>query len=180
MRPWTRNDLVILGPPSDPAKIKGLKSGIEAFRRLAGAQTPYLDAFNKGGRELSHTLWTKSGLRPRGNWVIKDEGVSAKNIVSYAEKNGAYVVFGRMPVLFGKIAVGKMQIMVEGDPLMRRPYTVMEANPKRIPGANSKGAKMLADFLLSEEAQKFLAEFGADRYGMPLFFPIWRTGSEMP
>ncbi|HRS78961.1 MAG TPA: substrate-binding domain-containing protein [Spirochaetota bacterium] len=181
MRPWTRNDLVIMGPPSDPAKIRGLRSGVEAFKRIAAAQAPYLDAFNKGGRELSHTLWTKAGVRPRGSWVIKDEGNRAKDIITFADKNNAYVVFGRMPVLFEKIELGSMKIMVEGDPLMRRPYIVMEANPKRVPGANTKGAKMLADFLLSEEIQKFLSKFGTKEYGgMPLFYPVWPEGSEIP
>lgn len=181
MRPWTRNDLVIVGPPSDPAKIKGMKSGVEAFKKIAATKAPYLDAFNKGGRELSHTLWTKAGVRPRGNWVIKDEGEKAKNIITFAEKNNAYVVFGRMPVLFEKIELGAMKIMVEGDPIMRRPYIVMEANPKRVPGANTKGAKMLAEFLLSEEIQKFLAEFGTKEYsGAPLFYPVWPVGREMP
>ncbi|HPV41349.1 MAG TPA: substrate-binding domain-containing protein [Spirochaetota bacterium] len=181
MRPWTRNDLVIVGPPSDPAKIKGLRSGVEAFKLIAAAQAPYLDAFNKGGRELSHTLWTKAGVRPRGGWVIKDEGNRAKDIITFAEKNDAYVVFGRMPVLFEKIELGSMKIMVEGDPLMRRPYIVMEANPKRVPGANTKGAKMLADFLLSDEIQKLLSEFGTREYGgLPLFYPVWPTGKEMP
>ncbi|HPL18150.1 MAG TPA: hypothetical protein PLM53_18030 [Spirochaetota bacterium] len=86
-----------------------------------------------------------------------------------------------MPVLFEKIELGSMKIMVEGDPLMRRPYVVMEANPKRIPGANMKGAKMLADFLLSEEIQKFLSKFGTKEYGgMPLFYPVWPEGSEIP
>ncbi len=120
-------------------------------------------------------------MRPRGTWVIKDEGGNSRNIIAFAEKNNAYVVFGRMPVLFKKIELGTMKIMVEGDPIMRHPYIVMEANPKLIPGANSKGAKKLADYLSSEEIQKFLAEFGTKEYGgMPLFYPVWPTGNEMP
>jgi len=46
-----------------------------------------------------------------------------------------------------------MRIMVEGDTLMRRPYIVMEPAEEG-PGANVKGARMLADFLLSDEIQK--------------------------
>lgn len=180
MRPWTRNDLVILGPPSDPAKIKGLKSGVEAFRRISACNAPYVDALDKGGREMAHTLWSKAGIHPEGNWYLKDEAGKAENIVFFADKKKAYVVFGRMPVLWGKIETGTMQIMVEGDPLMRRPYIVMEANPKRVRGANVRGAKMLADFLLSEETQKFLSEFGVKEYGMPLFYPMWPIGSEIP
>ena len=179
MRPWTRNDLVILGPPSDPAKIRGLKSGVEAFRRIAAARAPFIDALDKGGRELCHTLWSRAGIHPEGSWYLKDEAGAAENIVSFADTKNAYVVFGRMPVLWGKIETGKMQIMVEGDPLMRRPYIVMEANPKRVPGANTKGARMLADYLLSDEVQKLLSEFGVKDYKMPLFYPIWPVGKEM-
>ncbi|HPL18151.1 MAG TPA: substrate-binding domain-containing protein [Spirochaetota bacterium] len=86
MRRWARNDLVIVGPPSDPAKIRGLRSGIEAFKRIAAARAHYLDAINKGGRELAHTLWARAGVRPRGSWAIKDEGGKSSNITTFAEK----------------------------------------------------------------------------------------------
>ena len=37
------------------------------------------------------------------------------------------------------------------------------------------------EYLSSEEIQKFLAEFGTKEYGgMPLFYPVWPTGNEMP
>jgi hypothetical protein len=40
---------------------------------------------------------------------------------------------------------------------------------------------MLADFLLSDEIQKFLAEYRTAEYGgIPLFYPIWPVGKEMP
>ena len=34
------NDFVIIGPPNDPAKIKGLKSATEAFKKIAESQVP--------------------------------------------------------------------------------------------------------------------------------------------
>jgi len=55
--------------------------------------------------------------------------------------------------------------MVEGDPVMRRPFIVMEANPNRFPQANAAGAHALSDFLLAPETQTFLETFGADDYG---------------
>lgn len=56
---------------------------------------------------------------------------------------------------------------------MRRPYIAMEANPKKIVGANVEGARALSDFLLSDEVQKFLLEFGTRTNGPgPLFFPV--------
>lgn len=178
MRPWTRNDLVILGPPSDPAKIRGLKDGAEAFRRIAAAKAPFLDALEAGGREMCHKLWGKANIKPQGSWIIRDDSPTASEIPAFASKQGAYVVFGRMPYLFGKVDFGNLQIMVEGDPDMRRPYMVMEANPARFPRANHQGAKALADFLLSTELQTFLKEFGTKQYGgLPLFYPVWPIGS---
>src|SRR3990172_10382288 len=36
------NDFVIIGPPTDPAKVKGMKSAVEAFRNIAGGQAPFI------------------------------------------------------------------------------------------------------------------------------------------
>jgi tungstate transport system substrate-binding protein len=66
-----------------------------------------------------------------------------------------------------------MEILVKGDPLMRRPIIVMEANPKKVRGANAAGARALSDFLLSAKVQDFLLEFGRQTNGPgPLFFPV--------
>ena len=78
-----------------------------------------------------------------------------------------------MPVLFGKLKAKGMEILVEGDPAMRRPYVVMEANPRKFPGANHEGARRLSDFLLSPRVQRFLATFRAAEFGgIPLFHPV--------
>jgi len=174
MRPWTRNNLVIMGPPTDPAKIKGLKSGEEAFRRIAEAKAPFVDSLGMGAREVWHRACHRAHVDRTGDWIVRDQAVPKYSILLFAEKRNAYVVVGRMPVLFGKMGRGGMQIMVEADPKMRRPYIVMEANPKRLPKANHAGARALADFLLSEETQRFLARFRADEFGgIPLFHPVW-------
>ena len=66
-----------------------------------------------------------------------------------------------------------MQILVEGDPEMRRPFVVMIANVKRFPGANVAGAQILANYLTSENGQQFLKDFAAKQPdGVPLFYPI--------
>jgi tungstate transport system substrate-binding protein len=177
MRPWARNDLVILGPPEDPARINGLRDGAEAFRRIAKAKAPYLDALDIGGREMAHKLWKKAYIKPSGSWVLRDDSLSAEDIPAFASAHHAYVVFGRMPFLFEKVKFGDLRIMVEGDPDMRRPYIVMEANPDRLPGINVEGARTLSDFLLSEEIQTFMKGFRATEFGnMPLFYPVWPVG----
>jgi len=174
MRPWTRNNLVIVGPPSDPAKIKGMKSGEEALRRIAEAKARFIDSLGMGGREVWHRACHRAGVARKGDWILKDEADHKHNILLFAQKHNAYVIVGRMPVVFGKMPKGQMEIVVEADPKMRRPYIVMEANPKRLPKANHKGARALSDFLLADDTQKFLLSFRAEEFGgIPLFHPVW-------
>jgi tungstate transport system substrate-binding protein len=173
MRPWARNDLVIVGPPSDPAGIAGMSDGVEAVRRIAATQAPFLDCRDIGAREVAHTLWARAGITPIGDWVISDRGETNRSMVLYAEAHGAYVIVGRMPILAGKMPVGGMRIMVDQDPGMRRPYIVMEANPLMCPGVNAEGAKALVGYLLSDKVQAFLDEYGKDDFaGVCPFHPV--------
>jgi tungstate transport system substrate-binding protein len=173
MRPWTRNELCIVGPPEDPAHVRGMTNGAEALRKIAEARAPFVDFQGIGSRELAHNLWTSAGVEPKGDWVIKDDTVSKFNILQFARSNHAYVVVGYIPAQTGKMYAGGMEILVRGDPAMRRPFIVMETNPKKFPQANYTGARALSEYLLSPKVQNFLLEFGRAPDGPgPLFFPV--------
>jgi len=174
IRPWARNELVILGPPADPAGIRGMKDGAAALKKIAETKSKILDTMGLGKREMAHKMWKKAGIRPRGDWVLKDEAPTRHLAPSYAAKNGAYLIYGRMPYMTQKIAFKNLEIMVTGDPEMRRPYMVMETNPVVFPHVNHKGARLLSDYLLSEEVQIFLADFGKETNdGYPCFYTVW-------
>ena len=173
MRPWTRNELCIVGPPDDPAHVRGMTNGAAALRKIAGARARFVDFEGIGSRELVHTLWRLADTEPRGDWVLKDGTVSRWNILQFARTNDAYVVVGYIPAHTGKMYAEGMEILVKGDPVMRRPFVVMETNPQKFPNANSVGARALSDFLLSDRVQNFLLEFGTQTNGPgPLFFPV--------
>jgi tungstate transport system substrate-binding protein len=176
MRPWTRNELCILGPPSDPAHVRGMTNGAAALRKIAEARARFVDFQGIGSRELTHTLWRLAGTDPKGDWVIRDDTVSKWNILQFARSNNAYVVVGYIPARFQKMNSDGMEILVKDDPIMRRPFIVMQTNPKKFPQTNFRGARAFSDFLLSAKAQKFLLEFGNQTNGPgPLFFPVETT-----
>ena len=173
MRPWTRNELCVVGPPEDPARVRGLTNGATALRKIAEAKAPFVDFQGIGSRELAHNLWRLAGVEPKGDWVLRDDTVSKWNILQFARSNHAYVVVGYIPAQTGKMFAEGMEILVKGDPIMRRPFIVMETNPKRFPQVNHAGAKALSDFLLSAKTQDFLLQFGRQTNGSgPLFFPV--------
>jgi tungstate transport system substrate-binding protein len=178
MRPWTRNELSIVGPTNDPAKIRGMTNGAAALRKIAETKSRFVDFQGVGSRELAHDLWRQSGVEPKGDWVLKDDTVSKFDILQFARSNNAYVIVGYIPARLGKMNANGMEILVQGDLAMRRPFIVMEANPRRFPQANHAGARALSDFLLSPKIQEFLAEFGQKTTGRgPLFHPV-QTAAE--
>ena len=179
MRPWARNEHAILGPPADPAGIRGGHDGAVGLRRIADTHSPFVDFTGPGSRDVVHGLWKKAGMEiPRGDWLLKDESLTPQGILEYAASHQAYVVVGRIPVLRGKMAnPGKLEVMVEGDPAMRRPYVVVEANLVKLPRTNVAGAKVLAEWLTSDKGRGFLSDFGAKQPdGFPLFYPADTTG----
>jgi tungstate transport system substrate-binding protein len=181
MTPWARNQHCIMGPPSDPAGIRGMKDGAAALKKIAEAKAPFVDFMGPGSREISHKLWTAAGIKPQGDWVLKDETAVPQEIVQFAATKKAYVIVGRIPVLKGKIPATNMEVLVEGDPAMRRPYVVMEANPKKLANINTEGAQALSRWLTSDKGKAFLQSFGAQQIdGGPMFFPVEGAGEGPP
>ena len=151
-----------------------MTNGAAALRKIIEAKAHFVDFEGIGSRELVHTLWRLAGTEPKGDWVIKDDtAISKWNVLQFCRSNHAYVVVGYIPAQTGKMANEGVEILVQGDPVMRRPYIVMETNPKKFPQANFAGARALSDFLLSTNVQNFLPEFGRQTNGPgKLFFPI--------
>src|SRR5580700_9588963 len=83
MRPWTRNELCIVGPPTDPAHTRGMTDGAAALRKIAAAHAKFVDFQGIGSRELTHTLWRLAGVEPKGDWVMKDDTASKYDIVQF-------------------------------------------------------------------------------------------------
>jgi tungstate transport system substrate-binding protein len=172
LKPWARNEHCIMGPAADPAGIRGMKNGAAALKKIAQSQSPFVDFMGPGSREVSHRLWALAGVEPKGDWVLKDESPVPQGVVEFAAARKAYVIVGRIPILKGKIPSTGMEVMVQGDPEMRRPYVVILADGKRFPKSNQAGARALQDWMTGEPGQAFLRGYGVRKPdALPLFFP---------
>jgi len=173
MRPWTWNEQVIVGPKDDPAGIRGMKDGAAALKRIAETRCRIVDGQGGGKRLVAEKLWERAGIRPAGEWVLKDESSSSTGLLDFAAKHHAYAICGRIPVLWGKIPSSGLEVMVEGDPEMRRPFVVIEANPEKFPQADLAGARLLSDYLVGPQGQDFLRRFQPSQTGdLPAFYPL--------
>ena len=176
MRPWTRNELCIVGPPDDPAHIRGMTNGAAALRKIAGAHARFVDFEGIGSRELVHTLWRLADTEPRGDWVLKDNTVSRWNVLQFARTNNAYVVVGYIPAHLGKMYAGG-----NGNPGQRRPGHAASVHRHGSQSAEISTRQLrrrtgLVRLSAFRPVQNFLLEFGSQTNGPgPLFFPVATT-----
>lgn len=165
------NDYIILGPTSDPAGINGLAIN-EAFAKLLESNATFVSRGDDSGthkKELQ--IWEAAGLDPKtnANYVEAATGMGATLQVAY-EKDG-YVLTDRATYLAQKDNFPDFTIAVEGDDELLNIYHVMQVNPEKNDQINAEGAEAFVNFMISDETQAVIADFGKAEYGQALFFP---------
>jgi tungstate transport system substrate-binding protein len=174
------NDFVILGPPADPAAIRGERKAAAALARIATAKAPFVTRGDRSGTHVKEEeIWQKAGITPGGHWYERWERGHTGNAPTtrHADARQAYVLMDRATYLTLRNEIG-LQVLVEKDPDLLNYIAVIRVNPARLPKVNADGALRFADWLVSEEAQRIIQTFGVDRYGASLFFPnsdLWRA-----
>ncbi len=164
------NDFILVGPPTDPARIKGVKSAAEALKKIAERGAKFVSrGDNSGTHNKERSLWKAAGITPKGTWYIESgQGMGAT--LTIASEKGAYTLTDRATYLAFKKRI-QLAILLEGDAPLLNIYHVMEVNPTRHRKVNAAGGKAFADFMVSPAAQEVIKTFGAEKYGQPLFFP---------
>jgi tungstate transport system substrate-binding protein len=165
------NDYIIVGPPEDPAKIKGLKSASESFKRIASAKALFLSRADKSGTHSKEMdIWKKAGLNPEGEKWYQQTGLGMGQTLNVTAEKKGNTLADRGTYLALKKNLG-LDILVEGDAILLNIYHVIEVNPAKWPKVNGPGGKAFADFMVSKETQETIKTFGVDKFGSPLFFP---------
>lgn len=164
------NDFVIVGPADDPAGIKGVESTKEAFANIANQGAPFISRGDDSGtHKMELSLWGKAEIDPAGDWYIQS-GQGMGDTLRIASEKFGYTLTDRATYLATKDTLD-LEILLEGDAVLLNIYHVIVVNPEKWPKVNEAGAQAFAQFLVSEETQKFIEDFGVDKYGQPLFFP---------
>lgn len=165
------NDFIIVGPGSDPAKIKGVKSSADALKKIAQANALFMSrGDNSGTHAKEKTLWKKAAINPVGQKWFQETGLGMGQTLNVAAEKKGYTLADRGTYLALKKNLG-LDILVEGDASLLNIYHVIEVNTSKWPKANAEGAKAFADFMVSKKTQDIIKTFGVDKYGSPLFFP---------
>ncbi len=166
------NDFVIVGPASDPARIKGLSS-TDAFKAIAAAQAPFAARADKSGTSTKELgIWKKAGVDPsteKPAWYI-ETGQGMGQTLTIASEKGAYTLTDRATYLANKDKL-QLEILSEKDPGLLNVYHVITVNPDKWPKVNHEGAIAFMKFMTDPATQEVIGKFGLDKYGQQLFVP---------
>lgn len=163
------NDFVIIGPPSDPAGIKGSSSAVDALRKIEGARGPFVSRGDGSGTHMKElSLWKEAGVEPGGEQYMEVGQGMAKTQRIASEKR-AYTLTDRGTWL-AKMESLDMSVLYEGDPALLNQYGVMAVNPEMHKHVRYKDAMRFIEWLTSKEGQKAIADYETER-GDRLFTP---------
>jgi len=165
------NDFIIVGPPGDPAGIRGMKKASEAFKKIADSKSIFMSRGDNSGTHVKEKdVWKAAGVKYEGETWYQQTGLGMGQTLAVAAEKKTYTLADRGTYLALKKNLG-LDILVEGDVILLNIYHVIEVNPKKWPKVNAPGGKAFADFMVSKGTQNIIKTFGVDKFGSPLFFP---------
>ena len=148
------NDLVIAGPPRDPARVRGERSASEALRRIRENGARFVSRGDDSGthkRELE--LWAAAGgLKPWPGYVSAGQG--AARTLMMASEMDAYDLVDRA-TLRQLAARFPFAVLVEGDSRLLNEYAVTTLKRP----ARAREADAFAKWAVSESARKVIAGY---------------------
>lgn len=165
------NDFVVIGPEADPAGAAG-NDAIAAFTAIMDNEAVFVSRADDSGthkKELS--IWEKAELTPSGDWYV-EAAAGMGDVITMTDEKVGYTLSDRATWLNvgGDTA---LTILCEKDPsgVLNNQYGVICVNPEKNENINHEGAKAFQEWIVSEETQTLIGEYGVEEYGQALFIP---------
>lgn len=167
------NDFVVIGPEADPAGVADHSDdAVGAFTAIRDNESVFVSRADDSGthkKELS--IWKKAGITPEGDWYI-EAAAGMGDVITMTDEKEGYTLSDRATWLNvgGNTA---LRILCEKDPsgVLNNQYGVICVNPDKNENINHEGAKDFQNWIVSEETQKLIGEYGVKEYGEALFIP---------
>ena len=165
------NDFVLVGPKSDPAKVRGGKDIVAALQKIRAAQAPFASRGDRSGTHFAELeLWKAAGIdiaKDKGPWY-RDTGSGMGPTLNTASGMNAYALTDRGTWLSFKNR-GELIVSVEGDQRLFNQYGIILVNPAKHPHVKKEMGQAFVDWVISPEGQKAIAAYKIG--GEQLFFP---------
>lgn len=172
--PLMYNDFVLVGPGEDPASVKEEVSVQTALRTIQEGAYPFVSRGDQSGTHVKELeVWVSAGIEPQGDWYDRyAKGAEGnKATLLYADERNAYTIIDRATYIANKGSLKNLDLLFEGDDILKNEFTIIPVNPERFANINDEDAADFIAWLISPQAQAFIAAFGVETYGQALFTP---------
>lgn len=164
------NDFVIVGPQSDPAKVKETKTAVDALKAINASDAVFISRGDDSGTDkMEKSLWAKANIKPSGAKYQEIGQGMGQTLTMTSDKQG-YTLTDRATYLANQKNL-KLDIVLQGEAALLNIYHVMQVNPEKFPKVNADGGKAFDEYMVNADTQKLIGSFGKDKYGQSLFFP---------
>lgn len=172
---------VIVGPEEDPAMVEGLAPVNALFKIKSAGEEGKTLWVSRGDDSGTHAkekkLWNAGGedtteLRRLPWYMEAGSGMTAT--LNLADEKRAYALCD-MGSYLSNYVLGNidLKIIVEAGKDTLNVYSAIACDPRNanLEHVKFNHAMKFIEFLVSDEAQEILADFGVDKFGQPLFNP---------
>ncbi|MDP3767961.1 MAG: substrate-binding domain-containing protein [Dehalococcoidia bacterium] len=165
------NDFVFVGPADDPAGVADADGAADALRAIADTEASFISRGDDSGtHKLELSLWEELGVDPAEQDWYRESGQGMGATLQIAGQRDGYTISDRGTYLSQRDTLD-LVVLFEGDPRLINVYHVMQVNPERFDGVEAEGARAFVEFLVSDEGQALIGDFGVEEFGEPLFIP---------
>lgn len=166
------NDFVLLGPEEDPAGITDKAEGniIKAFTILNEGNYTFVSRGDDSGTDKKEkSIWKEVTIEPQGDWYLS-AGKGMGDVILMTNEKLGYTLGDRATFLAMQDKID-LKIVLESDTLLLNQYGVIAVDPNKNELINGEGATAFVHWILSEDTQKLIGEFGIEEFGQALFTP---------
>lgn len=169
-RQFMRNDFIIAGPASNPARLEASDDAVSAFTKIMHSGSRFCSRSDESGthsRELK--IWKAAGIDPHSPRYYP-LGQSMSALLRSSSELGAYTLtdLATFHQLDGRI---ELREFVSGGPMLQNPYAVAVMKSDR-DDDEARNASVFASWLLSPRGTAAIAAFRIR--GAQQFFPLTR------
>jgi len=168
------NDFVLIGPKSDPARIRSAGSVEGAFRQIAATRSLFVSRGDDSGtHKKEREIWNSAGIEPQGDWY-REIGSGMGAALNMVAATDGYTISDRGTWLsFGNKQ--NLDLLFSGVAGLRNPYSVIVVNDKIFPHVKTEAANLLVEWLLSERGQQAIGDFRVEN--QQLFCPYAKAAT---
>ena len=157
------NDFVLIGPPEDPAGIRGgnVSAALQAIRSSGNLFISRGD--NSGTNKKEQTLWNSADVPiPEQEPWYRQSGQGMLASINMAAELQGYTLTDRGTYIKYESVVESnpaLVILVDGDPDLLNQYSIIPINPEHCPNVKYEKTQTFSAWMAGNEAQQLIGEF---------------------